>query len=139
MKSCWQKLNTSLLEKEKLDSHQKYQLLLSPYDIPNACRHGDSENHRSYFIEFMYIPVEERIKLEHYNLGDQVDFEVGENTGRVYKIIFNNTCVQPHKKVCKSQIEKAFTSFLERKPKLSQDKYKATKAATLHCINSFSG
>ena len=136
MKNCWQKLNQSLFEKEKLESNHKYQLFLSPYDVPNAFRNGNSDNH-SYFIEFMYIPVEEKTKHEFFNSDAQIDFEVGENTGRVYKITFDANSVQKaDADNFKSLIEKAFSSFLESKPKLSQEKYNATKAATLHCLES---
>lgn len=139
MKSCWHKLSQSLFEKKNADSHTKYQLFLSPYDVPNAFRHGDN-NDLSYFIEFMYIPVDEKIKRSYHDSDAQVDFEVGENTGRVYKIIFHTPCVQKKpRNVCKKQIEDAFSSFVNTKPQLSHDKYDATKAATLHCLKSFAG
>lgn len=63
--------------------HQKAnRLFLSPYDVPEAVRaYRDGD---SIILEFRYIPISERTQLMEFN--KDISLEVGENSGRIYKI-----------------------------------------------------
>jgi hypothetical protein len=137
MTNCWQGLNNFLFEKKESKSKSKLKLFLSPYDVPNAfraCKDSDGE----LFIEFRYIPIEEKINIIPHDSESNIDFEVGSVTGRVYKIIFSSLPVTSkfELEICIEEIDVAFDSLLSKVGKYSVDKYDAAREATKYCLNS---
>lgn len=140
MTNCWQGLSKFLFEKKEDKSKNKLKLFLSPYDVPNAFRACKDDN-GELFIEFRYIPVDEKKNIISHDSQNNIDFEVGSVTGRVYKIIFTSPPATRkfELEICINDVDVAFDSLANQVGKYSVEKYDAAREATKHCLNSVNG
>jgi len=70
------------LEKRQLEG-MKVDVLLSPYDVPEAVRGFIRKDHKVFLIEFKYISQEDTIERPQ---SEHVKLRVGRNSGRLYAI-----------------------------------------------------
>jgi hypothetical protein len=86
----WIKTNTFDLSSRrgKAKNNLERQLLLSPYDVPNAVRTYSEDD--KIVIEFKYINISEHRDLHKGDNGD-VTLEVGEQSKRLYKIFIKQS------------------------------------------------
>lgn len=72
----------------------KIQFMLSPSDVPAAWRARRIDNDKMgsrYEIEFKYLSSPEPVRIE--SQGNGVNFEVGKNSKRIYKIILDSQAI----------------------------------------------
>ncbi|MDX1751188.1 MAG: hypothetical protein R3271_12795 [Methylophaga sp.] len=101
-------------------------VMLSPYFVPEALRsYLKDEN---IVIEFRYINIDETHYVHQENVG--VAFELGEKTGRIYKILIALSMID-HKnatEVIAQALDTAIRTFISRdnSKKIKTTKYSAT-------------
>jgi hypothetical protein len=92
--SAWMRLEPDNLDRQKKNaSHNRIniEVSLSPYDIPEAVRGFESNG--SFVIEFRYLG-DEQTEIKASQNGDEVKFEVGKNSGRLYRIHLDLTRIK---------------------------------------------
>lgn len=89
MNSYWIKTNVLDLatRRGKANTPQSVHLMLSPYDVPTAVR--AYQDNRHLVIEFRYINIKEN-RLLYRGEDDGVNFEIGEKTQRIYKVLLDS-------------------------------------------------
>ncbi|OOF24694.1 hypothetical protein [Salinivibrio sp. IB872] len=135
MKKGWQKLSSFLFEASSSERKQRYSLYLSPYDVPEAIRPLDSGNFVA--LEFKYIPVNENhIEVTEPELNNLV-FEVGEKTGRVYKIKISKLMINSEVEISiqPTEIDSAFEHLARKLGANVHGKYNAAKQATQNYLS----
>jgi hypothetical protein len=120
-------------------SKKTLHFMMSPYDVPNAIRATSEEGSSLFIIEFRYIAInEKRVK----KTMDDVEFEVGENTQRIYKIFLDKNVVsqtelvfdisaQPDSEISLDEAESAIEKFIKYNEQYDQNtmKYDGAKLA----------
>lgn len=105
--------------------------MISPYDVPNAVRAIVDVINKFLVFEFRYIPInEERVT----RIDDDVKFEVGKNTKRIYKIFLDGSAridQSSDSQLIESSIDNAeiaIDRFIKLNEKISKNTVKYTGA-----------
>lgn len=94
MNTSWMEVSQRQLNISKTSNvgGVKVQLMVSPWDIPEATRAGFDDEASEFFIEFKYLSDSE--PRRYTQLEEGVRFEVGKNSGKIFKIMISKECLQ---------------------------------------------
>lgn len=114
MNTHWLKINPSEFAERPDEGKHGRRRYISPYVLPEAVRAYESEDGQYIVFEFRYIPIKEKIKNKFLN--DEVRFEIGEVSKRIYKITARKEALQKENNKTEGSVEKmesALESFIE--------------------------
>ncbi|MNQ43738.1 hypothetical protein D3C85_574780 [compost metagenome] len=135
--SNWYILDDFLFEKDTKNKLEKFTTYLSPYLIPKAfrCKHDSND---SVVIEFKYIDVNEKIIKTAHPETHRIHFEIGDKTGRIYRVFLHSMKSTDSKSIDnhKLEIKRAFDNIAIKNGVHAKEKYQATLAATNKCLSN---
>lgn len=127
----WIETNRSeLMEKTGETISNRFKVMLSPYDIPQAVR--AYKEHNNAIIEFKYISINET--LSEIQLNRNLTLKIGDQTQRIYKIIINemsgDTNYYSDSALNPESLEEEIDTFISRQENLSKfsTRYSAAKS-----------
>lgn len=106
----WIKLDPEKLNKPKLETIQgvEVEVMLSPYDVPDAVGGNYDKERKRFVIEFKYASGDEPRSVEWHD--QYVNFIVGRNSQRLYGLEIDVDAMNAHAvslKVLEEKVDKA--------------------------------
>ena len=138
--NAWIKTNTLDLvtRRGKKNMPTKVDIMLSPYDVPNAVRTCHENN--TIVVEFRYINIIES-RSNYQGDDDGVSFEIGDKTQRIYKIFLDpqkmNSC-EINFSLAHNNIDSAIEKFISHQESMDMNttKYTATRSVLVDHADS---